>query len=277
MTRSGKIWLKFLWSFLLISSSLDAQNLYDASHSIQYASHLYSTKQYLYSAIEYKRLAAFFPSNDTIKYKVMHSYRLAGYPDSGRVFGYSILPFSKSNELVLTEMEKALILTHRYMAADSVISNAPDSLHYKKYFFYNSVLSGNWNAARYRINHDPEALGNNAEAWKDLLHRQEHPRHKSPGVALVMSTVIPGSGKMYSGEWKDGLFALLLVGSSAYESYVGFHARGTRSVLGWVFGGLTIGFYGGNIYGSYQSAKRFNERQITNIHDEAERLVVSDF
>jgi cellobiose phosphorylase len=101
--------------------------------------------------------------------------------------------------------------------------------------------------------------------------------YKSPALAMAFSMVIPGSGKIYSGDWKDGLFAMLMIGSMTYESYVGFHTRGTRSVLGWVFAGLSVGFYGGNIYGSYHSAQRYNARQNLNIHNESEKLVISDF
>jgi hypothetical protein len=27
--------------------------------------------------------------------------------------------------------------------------------------------------------------------------------------------------------------------------------------MGWIFGGLTVGFYGGNIYGAVKAAKRY--------------------
>ena len=90
-------------------------------------------------------------------------------------------------------------------------------------------------------------------------------------------SVIPGLGKVYAGDWKDGVVSALIVGSMGYESYVGFHARGTRSVFGWIFAGLTVGFYGGNIYGSYKSAQRYNLRMDNEIHDEVEKLVISDF
>jgi TM2 domain-containing membrane protein YozV len=82
--------------------------------------------------------------------------------------------------------------------------------------------------------------------------------YKSPTLAGVFSAVIPGSGKMYVGEWGDGITALLVTGLFAFLAYDNFRAgHNTRA---WIFTGLGAFFYTGNIYGSVAAAQIFNAR-----------------
>ncbi|MEL6843170.1 MAG: hypothetical protein AAFP02_08140, partial [Bacteroidota bacterium] len=67
---------------------------------------------------------------------------------------------------------------------------------------------------------------------------------------------------------KDGIIALLTVGSFAYTAWRTYNRSGFESPLFWIYGGIALGFYGGNLYGSWQSALRYNERQAQSlIHD----------
>jgi len=81
---------------------------------------------------------------------------------------------------------------------------------------------------------------------------------KSPALALGMSVFVPGSGKIYAGQWKDGLFSLLFTGLSAWQAYRGFHKDGVSSFYGWLYSGISLGFYAGNLYGSYKAVSRYN-------------------
>jgi TM2 domain-containing membrane protein YozV len=99
--------------------------------------------------------------------------------------------------------------------------------------------------------HHDAALVQALNYWK------EHPR-KSPFVAGTLSTILPGAGKVYAGRWKDGLVSLLFVGANAYSAYRGFSSGGIQSPYGWLFGGLSAGFYIGGIYGSQKAARIYN-------------------
>ncbi len=68
----------------------------------------------------------------------------------------------------------------------------------------------------------------------DMIQRKEvepfinlsiNPEYKSPALAGILSAVIPGSGKMYVGEWGDGITGLLLTGLFAFLAYDNFHSR----------------------------------------------------
>jgi TM2 domain-containing membrane protein YozV len=71
-----------------------------------------------------------------------------------------------------------------------------------------------------------------------------------------MSAIIPGSGKIYTGQYGDGITAFLVTGALVYLSWANFDAH--HQFRGWLFSGLAAMFYGGNIYGSAASAQLFN-------------------
>ncbi len=85
-----------------------------------------------------------------------------------------------------------------------------------------------------------------------------NPGYKNPALAGTLSAIIPGSGKMYVGEWGDGITALIITSLFAFLTYDNFKADHTTRA--WIFAGLGAFFYAGNIYGSIASAQIFNAR-----------------
>jgi TM2 domain-containing membrane protein YozV len=92
----------------------------------------------------------------------------------------------------------------------------------------------------------------------ELYQNRVSPEKKNPLLASLISAIIPGSGKIYTGEITDGIFALLATGLFTFLAYDNFKADHT--FRGWLFSGLAAGFYAGNVYGSYASAQIFNAR-----------------
>ena len=83
---------------------------------------------------------------------------------------------------------------------------------------------------------------------------------KSPWIAGLMSTVIPGSGKIYTRRTGEGLYSLLLIAGSSWLAYEGFHDNGISSFKGWLFGSAATFLHVGNIYGSVVAVRFYNER-----------------
>jgi hypothetical protein len=277
-----------LWIRLLLciacacfSFQIYGQDLYDEVHTQKYADYLYFAKQYDKAAVEYKRLLNFSPQKDTALRHLFISLRKSGKYDSGVVYIRThYKSFNSGPVFIPVEFEKFLILSGRYETADSMLTykaQGIDAGSKTGFRFYTFALTNRWSRIPDSSINYIRTLSPNTVRWEALIIRQKQLKYKSPGVALALSTLVPGTGKIYTGDWKDGVVSMLIISSMAYESYVGFHTRGTRSVLGWVFGGLTIGFYGGNIYGSWHAAKRYNQRLDNEIHDEAYKLTVSDF
>jgi len=280
-------------AFFVFPTILIGQNLYDASHSKIYAGHLFDNKEYIAAVQEYKRLLSLKPCDDSLKLKALISYRLGGHADSAVFFAKNYPQCGGTlRENVIEEYCKDQILLNKYKELDSSlyrysithtpgspyrypVFDAPGTTFYK-FEFYAHCLDYNRINDSELISLKPFMQENNFNKWIRLEQKENDLKYKSPALAISLS-VIPGLGKVYTDDWKDGVVSALIVGSMGYESYVGFHARGTRSVFGWIFAGLTVGFYGGNIYGSYTSAIRYNRRLDNEIHDEAEKLVISDF
>ncbi|MDA3893157.1 MAG: hypothetical protein PF517_15960 [Salinivirgaceae bacterium] len=97
----------------------------------------------------------------------------------------------------------------------------------------------------------------------DYAFRIQHHKTKSPLIAGLMSAVIPGSGKMYTGKIGEGISTLLgmsVLGAITYENYSKVGISNYKTIL---FGSLFTVLYAGNIFGSVYSVKvyrnEFNE------------------
>ncbi|MFQ5571195.1 MAG: tetratricopeptide repeat protein [Rhodothermales bacterium] len=90
------------------------------------------------------------------------------------------------------------------------------------------------------------------------LRGQNLPR-KSTWAAATLSTLIPGTGKLYAGRISDGLYSLILIGGNAWLAYEGFRDKGVSSFKGWLFGTIGAVFYVGNIYGSVVAVRLYNK------------------
>ncbi len=94
-----------------------------------------------------------------------------------------------------------------------------------------------------------------------LSQEAAHLSTKSPALAAGLATIFPGSGKLYLGRPMDALMALLTSGVTVWQAYEQFDKDGVESTTGWIYGGLGVMFYGGNIYGSYVGARIYNHHQ----------------
>ena len=89
--------------------------------------------------------------------------------------------------------------------------------------------------------------------------------NKSPILAAGLSTILPGTGRMYAGRFLDGLMGLwmvLLPGTAAYGSL-----KQDQSMKGNFFTGITLIFWLGEIYGAYRTAKYYQgpKRRVKSI------------
>jgi hypothetical protein len=94
----------------------------------------------------------------------------------------------------------------------------------------------------------------------NILTETQHSGYKNKYLAAGLSAVVPGLGKLYTGNKKDALMSLIFVGVNGFQSYRYFNKKGVTSVGAWVFGSLATGFYLGNIYGAYKAAIHKNKK-----------------
>ena len=90
----------------------------------------------------------------------------------------------------------------------------------------------------------------------EFYNWKKEPPYKSPTKAAIMSSIIPGLGKVYVDEVGDGITAFLLTGLFTYLAMDKFQKDQTTSA--WLYTALAAFFYGGNIYGSASAVQNYN-------------------
>ena len=105
----------------------------------------------------------------------------------------------------------------------------------------------------------PSAAGAAAEI--DRLFLDAHGRsQKSEKVARLLSTLLPGLGQTYAGDWKNGLNALLLNGVLGYVTLDAAIERDyDDALLSFFF--LFHRYYSGNRYRAAEAAQTFNDQE----------------
>ncbi|MFA7227623.1 MAG: hypothetical protein WC061_01195, partial [Melioribacteraceae bacterium] len=124
-------------------------------------------------------------------------------------------------------------------------------LKYASYFLDNSPLPDE----NLMLNSFPDSVHSQLSKF---YYSKKFPRKKSITTAVLLSSVLPGAGKIYTGEIGDGFTSLVTTALSVYLAYSNFKAG--HQFRGWLFTGLSAFFYAGNIYGSAASAQIYNAR-----------------
>jgi hypothetical protein len=169
----------------------------------------------------------------------------------------SQLSFEYLNLLIENQNSKRL---HQYVDSNTTLSAEEK----KTARIYQSLLNRKWKQAQEIYPQDTPSyppLAAYHPVVQDAINRQ----HRSVVLAVGLSAVVPGLGKIYTGRWKDGLLSFLLVGFNAWQAYRGFRLKGFDNAYGWIFSGIGLTFYAGNLYGSAKAAKQFNHQVEENL------------
>ncbi len=248
---------------LFVLDFASAQDIFNSANTEKFAYYLYSSSQYNLSAEEYERLLFMKPDDDSAKIFLLKSYRKAELFAKGIVRTQELFPdIENAPKNIFNEYTYLLILNKQQDKALSLVQSSHSiSEKEKDYLQLNiDLLNKDWKPAKEIYNkwqqNDNEMYG----PYKPIISEADNMKHRSAGLAALMSAVVPGAGKFYTGDWKDGTVSFIFIGLTGYQAYRGFDKYGTKSAYGWIYGGLDLGLYLGNIYGSYKSAKNFNKK-----------------
>jgi tetratricopeptide (TPR) repeat protein len=238
----------------------DSPDLFSSPNRFKFAEFLYNQKDYLRAADEYKEYLK-INENDTVLYKYAFSlYSIGRYTEAGDYF--KSLFFSRE----LSDKSKLMFFRSCFDAGD--------------YRFFRE-LTGESNYLTTKYEREIERLKSisylfdsaplpdqiNFEASFDdsvqsriahFYYQKKNPRTKNPTEAALLSAILPGLGKIYTGEYGDGITSFIATGLSTFLAVSNFQSD--HKFRGWLFTGLAVFFYGGNIYGSAVSAQLFNAR-----------------
>ncbi|WP_304231881.1 lipopolysaccharide assembly protein LapB [Jiulongibacter sediminis] len=263
-------------SLLSLCLDLTAQeNLYNETNTRKFGEYLLESGQYNFAVKEFERLNFLNPSDANAKLNLMKSYRLSGNWEDGilrsnEIFeDLNLIPRPHSIEyskLLLTgrDWSKA----QHYWETNKTLPSADKALLNTTVEIFNSDFQ---KALEYvsLVNDSTNYL---AEGYRSIIDRGLNGKRKSPFLAGFMSTAIPGLGKAYTGNWKDGLVSLIFTGGMAFQAYRKFNQFGANNYRPWIYTAIGTGFYLGNIYGSVKSAKVKNRKRINILQHEASDL-----
>lgn len=259
MSYWSKITLYFIFQACI--SFLYGQDIYNIENSKKFARYLFISGEYELAGNEYERLHFLEPTNETFKLKLIESYRKAeNYKKA----------LSRFNDLYGDRKNYSLDVSEEYLK-NLILSNSIskgreylNSMHYfpkeKKYFYDITMYmyEGKYNAARNKLNQSSGLNSPVINEYKNVLAEEQTFNYKNPLVAAGFSSLIPGTGKVYAGYWKDGIISFLFVSAFTYQAYRGFKRKGVESIYGWINGGFAFGFYIGNIFGSAKAVNKKN-------------------
>lgn len=256
--------MKIFFIFFIVSLSLIAQPKFDffSQANIKlFADHLFCEKDYLRAAEEYQKLSGGFLT-DTVIFKTGLSYYFVRkFTEAGNLFS-RIGETSKNFEEA--QLQKAITGFRQnpeqfhwyYLRKVSELKLEKDKNTINKIYMISILLN-----KEMEITESEFFQPFNLEEKNQLLKYFEwknNPPYKSPALAGILSTIIPGSGKIYTEEYGDGIVAFLTTGLLTFLAYNNFRAN--HNTRGWIFTSLAGLFYAGNIYGSVASAQIYNAR-----------------
>lgn len=264
----------------LIALSGHAQNLYDFDNSAAFASYLRQTNQFDLAIPEYERLVFMKPGDLTLEKDLLAVYWEAEMWESGINRALNLYPNEDNIPSKLAMEYLALLFKNNQFNAAKTFSENNTNLETQERYFYSATsdaLNYEWESAYKGYSLLENSNFQSAQKYIDISREALNEKRKSPALAAVMSTIIPGSGKIYTGDWKDGLVALLFVGTTAWQAQRAFQKQGVESVRGWIFASISFGFHIGNVFGSHKSAKLINLKKDEFHQNKIEHLFYSNF
>ncbi|PID68862.1 MAG: hypothetical protein CR968_00735 [Flavobacteriia bacterium] len=259
---------------------LAQEDLMSYDNILKFARYLKSSQQYEFASQEYERIHYLLPKDTAVIKELVQTYRL----------GHKCHKMDKSYEILA---ENNRIFEHHDFSAEYLkfsltcndfsdkynllLSQLPD--HDKSFYELSKLwVSKDYNGLQlWTSQHKDINLSYPYDELVTVTKDFTHIKYKSPGLAVLMSAVLPGSGKAYVNRWGDALMSFLFVATNAYASYRAFSKKGIQSANGWIFGGLAVSFYTANVWGSHRAVKKYNQKLRIQYQKNAETIIYSTF
>jgi TM2 domain-containing membrane protein YozV len=263
-----------LFPVLIAIADSSPIDYYQPPNIRKFADYLYAQGDYLRAAGEYQRFlfSQSVALDDDILRRIAESYRLGGRPDHAVQFLKTLLQTQPKSNLVRYELGTIYFLVGQYDESIHLLNESQDLFQREEYRWksqmligMNSLMQKRWESAvqhfdQLGLSGVPEAADHHVSMYKRYAEDGSMLPSKSPLLAGFLSTVLPGSGRVYVGRPNDALLTVFLLGVLGWTAYDGFSENGVSSRKGWALGTLGGIFYLGNIYGSVVAAQTHNRR-----------------
>ena len=241
--------------------------------ALDYANYFCEIGNYENAITEYKRFIYFNPTDENISeiyYKIGLAYRNKGD------WKNALDAFRKSSATTLTDSisdERRIIIATtqiakgNYSAAEfellklSLFSKYPE-VKRKAYFFLGVcyIYSFKWNEAEKSFTqYFSDSIPNRFSKIDSLLAQAKNFKYKSPKLAKLLSTFLPGSGQIYAGNWLNGINALIVNGLTSYLLFDALFDQRYEDLL---ITNITLfeRYYRGNRYNAENIAELYNKK-----------------
>ncbi len=269
--RLSRSFFFILTTILLGQTGLFAQeNTASETHNEAFANFLYNAELYHYASEEYEKLLYLTPNNLDYLKKLIDCYKRS---DQSHLIETRLSFIDINDKTLLLKYYDLLLKEEKTTALYNSIEQKNKLLNEDEINALNfkmSLVDMNWEQAK--KHYSPSKFS----AYSKLMNELDEKPFKSPVTASILSGIIPGLGRIYAKDYWDGVLSSVFVFSAGFQSYRRFNKSGISSVGGWIYGGVALGFYVSNIYGSYQSAKYYNSTINEKIRKEAMLLMSAD-
>ena len=258
-----------------------SQDLYDYSNSLKYADYLFKTNQFKLASAEYERIVFLEPKDTLSRFKLIQSYRyLTEYTTAiNRIEKYFQPSLNNLPKKFSDEYVRNLLYDNQFQKATDFLLNinTMDIGVKTEYQLGILMMQYRWTEAG---NFADEHLGVLATTGRfdnlnNIIKGGLNTRYKSPFLAASISVIVPGGGKVYSGQWADAIYSFLIVTSSTWLTYKSFQKNGV-SFNSFLIGSFALSFHSANIYGSVKSAKRHNQKINQALRSDIENILLND-
>lgn len=266
---------------LLILRTTYSQDLLDYSNSLKYADYLFKTNQFKLASSEYERIVFLEPTDTLSKLKLVRSYRyLTEYQTAiNRIEKYFSQSLNKLPEEFSDEYVRSMLYDNQFQKATMFLQSIKnmDIGDRAEYQLGILIMQYQWSEARHFADENLNVFnkGVRLDNLNSIIKDGLNANYKSPLLAASISTIVPGGGKVYSGQWTDAIYSFLLVTTSTWLTYRSFQKSGF-SFNSFMIGSFALSFHSANIYGSIKSAKRHNQKINQTFKSEVENILLND-
>ena len=264
---------------LLLSAEECRAGREQAEMALGFADYLYANEDYFRAATEYRRFLYFYPDSDLIPIAELRIgfclLRRSQFAKATLYFENYAEKYQQSTPLVLEAWYQ--IMYGSFLGRDLFLSSRRAYQHLQleidgaELAFATTYLAGwtyikgvAWSEAAAAFD-GLEGLAADQRQREALDYMRRASREggelvrKSPLVAGALAALVPGVGRMYLGEYGNGISSFLAIGVTGALAFRFHQADRDLGTLGW--GLASAGFYLGDIYGSIVGALGFNRKR----------------
>ncbi len=246
------------FDFSFAQMSVNNANLTSPVNRLKFGNYLFEGKDYLRALDEFKAYLK-TEDNDTARYKFSECFfRIGRYNEAAENYK-SLFFHSPLSDAARLGFYKSVFFQNDFKTfRDEVINGFYLPEKYQKevirlqlisHFFDNSIMPD----TNKFFTHFEDSTKTEIRRFYFM---KKYPKKKNPMTAALLSTAIPGLGKIYTEEIGDGITAFVATGLLTYLSINNFNHD--HKFRGWLFAGMAALSYAGSIYGSAASAQIYN-------------------